>query len=166
MESMSRQMRWDLRFLKLAFEIANWSKDPSTKVGAVIADDQNRIIGIGYNGFPRGTSDAEELLNDRAIKYERVIHGEVNAILNSNRSVEGCTLYEVPFGSCARCAALVVQSGIKRVVSPHHNLDSPLWDKQRRWEDSMKIGKQMFEEAGVVTISYDYMIMQELMKEV
>ena len=151
---MTRQQKWDIRFLQLAVTVAQWSKDPSTKVGAVIADQKNRVIGLGYNGFPRGTSDSEELLNNRAVKYERVIHGEVNAILNANGSVEGCTLYEIPFCSCARCSAVVIQAGIVRVVYPIHDKYSVMMEKQERWKESMEIGFQMFAEAGVELTPY------------
>ena len=153
---MTRQEKWDLRFLNLAVEVSKWSKDPSTKVGSVIVDQDNRVLSLGYNGFPRGTSDSEDLLNNRAIKYERVIHGEVNAILNATRSVEGCTLYEIPFASCARCAAVVIQSGIRRVVYPIHDRFSPIYEKQTRWADSTEIAFQMFAEAGVELTGYDH----------
>ena len=70
--------KWDDRFLKLATVIGNWSKDPSTKVGAVIVNDDNKIISTGYNGFPRGIRD-DDRLDNRAQKYDLIVHAEANS---------------------------------------------------------------------------------------
>lgn len=132
--------KWDLRFLELAKLIGSWSKDPSTQVGAVIVDENKRIISVGYNGFPQGVND-DERLNDRNTKYNIIVHGEINAILFANKSVRGCTLYTIPFEPCPRCAGLIIQSGIKRVVSyKNTNL---------RWEKDFKITRQLFKEAQI-----------------
>ena len=112
---------WNQRFLSLAEHISTWSKDPSTQVGAVIVDDQRRIISTGYNGFPRGVNDFPERYNNRDIKYEMIVHGEINAILFANQSIHGCTLYTWPFMPCSRCAAIVIQSGIRTVVAPYND---------------------------------------------
>lgn len=135
---------WDIRFLELANFISSWSKDPSTKVGAVIVDNNNRIISVGYNGFPQGIEDNDRL-QDRDTKYKIIVHGEINAILFANKSVKGCTLYTVPFEPCPRCAGLIIQSGIRRVVAPVNKND--------RWEDEFKISRQLFSEAGI-TLDY------------
>ena len=133
---------WDKRFLELAWHISLWSKDPSTKVGAVISDRDNRIVSVGYNGFPKGIDDSPEKYEDRDYKYEVIVHGEMNAILFAQKSLKGCTLYTHPFMPCSKCASMIVQSGIKRVVSrPNH---------PERWSESFKITKQLFNEAGVV----------------
>lgn len=66
--------KWDFRFLDLAKFISSWSKDPSTKVGAVITDWDNRIVSIGYNGFPKNVHDCPNMLEDRATKYLSLIH--------------------------------------------------------------------------------------------
>mgnify|MGYP003349352735 FL=1 len=134
-------MNWDQRFLDLAKLVSSWSKDPSTQVGAVIVDDQRRIISTGYNGFPRGVEDLDSRLQDRTIKYEMIVHGEINAILFANQSIYGCTLYTWPFMPCSRCAAIVIQSGIRTVVAPYN--DNP------RWQTSFQLTEQMFREAGV-----------------
>lgn len=144
-----RTRKWDVRFLQMALLVSGWSKDPSTKVGAVIADDKYRIVGLGYNGFPRGISDDPELYANRELKYERVIHGEINALMNANKPVDGCTLYEVPFFSCSRCTVQIIQAGIKRIVYPVHKKGSPLWDKQQRWQDSINTAVLMCDEAGI-----------------
>jgi dCMP deaminase len=135
---------WDHRFLDLANFISTWSKDPSTKVGAVIADKNNRIVSVGYNGFPQGIIDNNRL-EDRDTKYKIIVHGEINAILFANKSVEGCTLYTVPFEPCPRCAGLIIQSGIKRIVAPK-NINM-------RWEEDFKISRELFAEANI-TVDY------------
>ena len=118
--------KWDERFLQLAAHVAGWSKDPSTKVGAVIADGKH-VVSLGFNGFPPSTEDREEWLNDRPTKYSLVVHAEVNAILNARRPVKGCTIYVDPLSPCAECAKLIAASGIDRVVSRRvGDYDSPL----------------------------------------
>lgn len=127
---------WDIRFLRLAKEIASWSKDPSTKVGAVIVDDDNQIVSTGYNGFPFCFPDDEEEYANRELKLQRIIHGEMNAIFNAKRSVRGCTLYTWPFMSCDKCAPHMLQAGITRFVAP----DTPSEIKER-WHDSIELSK-------------------------
>jgi dCMP deaminase len=134
-------IHWDKRFLELAELVGSWSKDPSTKVGAVIVDDNNRIISVGYNGFPKNIEDNHRL-QIREIKYNIIVHGEINAILFANKSVNNCTLYTYPFEPCPRCAGLIIQSGIKRVVAPSN--------KNTRWEEEFKISRQLFKEAKIV----------------
>jgi dCMP deaminase len=135
---------WDQRFLALAEHIAQWSKDPSTKTGAVIVDDKRRVVSVGYNGFPRGVIDTNARYDDRELKYKMIVHCERNAILFAPRSCDGCTLYTWPFMSCAPCAALVIQAGIKRCVAP------PLPEHlKERWEDDLRTARWMFVEAGV-----------------
>lgn len=140
--------KWDSRFLELAEHVAGWSKDPSTKVGAVIVDGKRRVRGLGYNGFPRGVVDAPERYEDRQLKYPRVVHAEANAILNSVGSVEGCTLYVAPLPPCAECAKLIIQAGIRRAVFDDPNVTE---FKNRPWGESAVIALEMFKEAGVET---------------
>lgn len=112
-------MKWDQRFVELAQHVSQWSKDPSTQTGAVIVRPDKTIVSLGYNGFARGMSDREELYLDRESKYSRVIHAEMNAILNARGNpLLDCVLYMFPGASCARCAVHVIQSGIGRVVYP------------------------------------------------
>lgn len=132
---------WDQRFLDLAQHTAGWSKDPSTQVGAVIVDGNRRVISTGYNGFPRGVQDLPQRYQDRAIKYEMIVHGEVNAILFARQDLRACTLYTWPFMPCSRCAGPIIQSGISRVVAPYCHID--------RWQDSFEMTQYMFREAGV-----------------
>lgn len=113
-------------------------------MGAVIVDDQRRIISTGYNGFPRGVQDLEARYSDRSIKYEMIVHGEINAIVFAQQNLENTTLYTWPFMPCSRCAAVVIQTGIQRVVAPY--CDNP------RWADSFDLTQLMFHEAGVELI--------------
>lgn len=134
--------KWHLRFLGLALQVASWSKDPSTKVGATIADKHNKIVALGYNGFARGCLDDPKLYNDRASKYPRVVHAEVNAILNANKPVKGCTLYST-FFPCPTCTAILIQAGISEVIS----LRNPAADE--RYEEAFQHSRQMLNEAGI-----------------
>lgn len=139
--------KWDDRFIGLAKLVGSWSKDPSTKVGAVIVDDNNRIVSIGFNGFPKNIKDSQDRLLDRDKKYDIIIHAEVNALMFANKSVEGCTLYTWPFHPCSKCAGLIIQSGIKRVVTV--DSDDP------RWEENFKLSLDLFLEAGVAVEIYN-----------
>ena len=136
--------KWDKRFMKLAEHVSGWSKDPSTKVGCCIADSKNRVVSLGYNGFPRGVDDSEEMYKDREVKLQRTIHAEANAILFSGQDLSDCTIYVYPLPSCAGCTATIIQSGIKTVYAPE-----PTDEQEERWGDSFKISYKMFEEAGV-----------------
>lgn len=132
--------KWDKNFLDLAKLIGSWSKDPSTQVGAVIVDQNNRLVSVGYNGFPRGIEDDKRLL-DREDKYDIIVHAEVNALMFANKSVEGCTLYTWPFQPCSRCAGLIIQSGINRVVSVVHS--------DERWKKNFQLSSKLLSEAGI-----------------
>ncbi len=140
-KEMVKQRKWDLRFIELAKHVSQWSKDNSTKVGAVIVDERRRVVSVGYNGFPLGTDDDEALYADRDTKLSKIVHGEINALTFANKSTEGCTLYTYPFGCCDRCAGIVIQHGIKRVV--FHKTDV------ERWIPSIEKAKKYFLEANV-----------------
>jgi dCMP deaminase len=131
---------WDKRFLRLAREVSTWSKDPSSQVGAVIVDWDKRILSVGFNGFPKGIADTDERLTDRSIKYPMIIHAEINAILLANTSVKCSTLYIWPFMPCVSCAAIIIQSGISRVVAPKS--DNEKWGCPQTSID-------MFKEANI-----------------
>lgn len=135
---------WDQRFLDLAEHIAQWSKDPSTKTGAVIVAPDRRIVSLGYNGFPRGYPDWPEIYADRERKYKIIVHCERNAMLFAREPLVGCTLYTWPLASCSVCAAMVVQTGIKRCVAP--KLPEHL---RERWGADISLSKNIFEWGGV-----------------
>ena len=133
--------KWDIRFLKLAEHIAAWSKDPSTKVGAVITDPNRRVVSLGYNGLPQGILDIPERMANRDLKYQLTVHAERNAILFAQRPLFGCTLYTWPFMSCSVCAAMIIQCGIVRHVAPECT--------EPRWLESMQLAAFIMNEAKV-----------------
>lgn len=130
---------WDDRFLDLAELIGSWSKDPSTKVGAVIVRPNKTIASVGYNGFPRGVLDYYE---SREEKLMKTVHAEMNAILSASESLKGCTLYVSPLFPCSNCAAAIIQSGIKRVVARMEQV-------RPEWQRSFDIAMEMFRSTGV-----------------
>lgn len=147
-EKQLRKEKWDLRFLRMCTnEIATWSKDPSTKVAALIVDANRRGVSFGYNGFPQLVNDDESRYADRELKYKIVLHGEENALLFANRDFNGCTIYTVPFPPCTRCAAKIIQVGIRRVVSYSDDILNP------RWRADFELAEILYREAGV-TIDY------------
>ena len=139
-------MPWDNRYLQLAQLVSTWSRDPSTQTGAVIVDEKHRVVSLGFNGFPQNIVD-DERLQERAIKYEMIVHAEVNALIFAGQSLEGCTLYTHPFLPCSRCASIMIQAGIKRVVAP---VVSP--SLKDRWGENLELSKSLFAEAGVEVI--------------
>jgi dCMP deaminase len=134
---------WDRKFIDMALMVSSWSKDPSTKVGCVIADSDHAQLSEGFNGFPRGIAD-DDRLNHRETKYRLIVHAEANAIAAAARNghgLKGATAY-VTFCPCPQCAALLIQAGIVRVVTiegatPAH------------WKAECDIAQSMFREAGV-----------------
>lgn len=131
--------KWDRRFMEMARLVASWSKDPSSQVGAVITRGKF-VISVGFNGFPQGIADTSERLENREIKYPTILHAEVNAILSARQDIRGCTLYVTPYMPCPQCAAMVVQSGITRIVftpSAHERWGKPV------------LSESMFQEAGL-----------------
>ncbi len=139
--------KWDIRFLHLAKLVSTWSKDPSTQVGAVIVDNDNRVISMGYNGFPVGINDDENRLNDRDIKYKIIVHAECNALIFANTNLVGYKMYTYPFMPCPKCASLIIQAGISRVISYNSMPD--------RWKKDFEISKDLFNEASVSLTLYD-----------
>lgn len=134
---------WDEYFMGVAMLSALRSKDPSTKVGACIVNQNKRIVGIGYNGLPCGCSD-DEFPWERSggfldTKYAYVVHAEPNAILNATSDLTNATLYVTLF-PCNECAKLIIQSGIKEIVY--------VSDKYQD-TDASKASRRMLEAAGL-----------------
>lgn len=138
---MKVQALWDRRYIELARFVSEWSKDPSTRTGAVIVSPNGFVVGLGYNGLPRGVEDTEERLSNRELKYKMIVHCERNALIAAQGCGLGATLYTWPFMSCAPCAAMMIQAGIKRCVAPLN--DAP------RWAEDFALTRQMFAEANV-----------------
>lgn len=112
---------WDDYFMGIAILSAHRSKDPSSQVGACLVSPDNKIVGIGYNGFPLGCSDDElpwerEADSPYDTKYPYVCHAELNAVLNANTScLVGCRLYVTLF-PCNECSKLIIQSGVRKII--------------------------------------------------
>lgn len=137
---------WNLRYISLAREVSMWSKDPSTRVGAVIVGDKGQILSQGYNGFPRGIADTKERLNDRPTKLKLVVHAEMNCIYNasfSGVSLDNAKLYVYGLPVCSDCAKGVIQVGVKTVFMCYPT------DIADKWKDSFNETAEMFNEAGV-----------------
>lgn len=145
----SNHISWDECLMRMAHVIAQRSKDPNTQNGAVIADQRNVVVGLGYNGWARGI-DNDALPWDRQgdfldTKYAYVVHAEENAIYNANNSTENCKLYCTLF-PCNECAKTIIQSGIKEVIydsDKYH--DHPICIASRR----------MFDLAGIKCRQYN-----------
>ena len=140
---------WDEYFMGVAQLSGMRSKDPSTQVGACIVSSDNKILSMGYNGFPTGCSDEEfpwEREGDELdTKYPFVTHSELNAILNyRGGSLEGTKLYVTLF-PCNECAKAIIQAGIKTVV---YDSDKYLGSPANR------ASKRMFDAAGVSYLPY------------
>jgi len=144
-------LSWDNYFMGIAYLSGQRSKDPVTQVGACIINDENRIVGIGYNGMPEGCHDDDfPWTKDKSLEYDArkhayVCHAEMNAILNKNSvSLKGCTIY-VSLFPCNECAKLIIQSGIKRVV----------YYSDKHWEKpSTKASKKMLRAASIKYIQH------------
>jgi dCMP deaminase len=142
---MTNEIKWDRRFLALAAQVACWSKDPSTQVGAVIVRGRH-VIATGYNGFPPGVADTDDRLFTRATKLLYTVHAEANALAQCamhGQRAEGATIY-VTHPPCAGCMRLLIAAGIARVVYPA--LDD---DFAARWAAELTAAGEMAAETGV-----------------
>lgn len=135
----------DRRYIARAKLAATSSKDPSTQVGAVVIRPDGTVASEGYNGFPRGVQDSPERYADREFKLQAVVHAEPNAIVNAREPLHGMTMYTT-LHPCAQCAALIVQTGISRVVCEEIDLDKA----PERWRANMKIAQTILREGGVL----------------
>ncbi|MGI6644769.1 MAG: deoxycytidylate deaminase [Bacilli bacterium] len=149
---MKRQdyISWDEYFMGIALLSCERSKDPSTRVGACIVDDEHKVVSVGYNGMPIGISDDEiswERGEELESKYLYVCHAEFNAILNTRNgsSLRGCTLYVTLF-PCNECAKAIIQSGIKKVIY----LDDKYAD-----QTNVLASKKMFKMANIAFEKYN-----------
>lgn len=143
--------KWHKRFMDTANNIAAWSKDTNTKVGAVIVNADKIVISSGYNGFPRGVNDSIALRFDKPAKYLYTEHAERNAIYSAGligAKVGGCTMYVTMF-PCCDCTRGIIQTGVICVVVPRPDLEHP------KWGESFKAALEMLEEAKVNIIYYE-----------
>jgi dCMP deaminase len=141
-----RQKKWDKRFIGLSEHISRWSKDPSTKVGAVITNGI-KIVSVGFNGLPQCVKDFPEILEVRNIKYKHIIHAETNAILAAKTDLTGCTIYTFPFLPCTRCASTIAQSGISRVIS--------IKCQNNRWKKTLEESRHFMGLCDLEVVEYE-----------
>lgn len=140
---------WNRRFMELAKHVAGWSKDPRTKVGAVLVKGKRDVV-FGYNGFPAGVRDVTSLYEDREYKHKVVLHAELNAILNARRDLTGYRIYVWPLPPCTQCASAIIQSGITEVITVQ--LTAAMREKHENYLNDWAIARTMFDEAGVVMV--------------
>jgi dCMP deaminase len=155
---------WDIFQLKLAKHYSTMSRDPSTKVGAVVTDmDSKYVYGLGYNGFPPDIPDTEDHLNNRAFKYQHTIHAELNSLASLSRRSQGSlvpstdsvnweplTLFVYPFVPCLHCAQTIVDDYpfVTRVVSLDYSPE--------RWSKEFQESRKLFEQCDIEVTLYPY----------
>lgn len=142
------QPRWMPRFVRIAEEVASWSKDPSTKVGCVLVDEQCRVVGTGYNGFPRGIQDDPLWLEQRDVKLTITIHAEENAMFNAVAEVGGTYAF-VTHAPCAACVSRMVQNGVVGAAYP-----VPEGEFAERWAESYALSRSVAYRAGLKLYPY------------
>ena len=151
---------WETYYMGIAHLSALRSKDPNTQVGAVIVDQEHKVVSIGYNGFPKGCSDDEYPWENEGssleTKYVYVVHAELNAILNSPRTVKGCSIY-VSLFPCHECAKAIIQSGIQEIVYESDKYAS---------SESVLASKRMLESAGVKMVQLTKKVKVEVMEHI
>lgn len=147
--------KWDNHFLKLALHHAKLSKDPSTKVGAIITTRDRDFISAGFNGLPRKLEDTEERLNNRETKLLLTVHAEMNAVLAAAKlgiKINDCTMYIVATDKsgeiwggppCHRCLVEILQTGISKIVT-YEQKSVPT-----KWAESLNLSKKLIKEAGL-----------------
>lgn len=112
---MSKQSEWDEYFMEIAEVVASRSKDPSSKMGCVIVDENKRVVSLGYNGMLQGADESKMTLSERPMKYYFAIHSEMNALIFAKRDLTGCTVYN-RVATCENCLKYCLQAGITRFV--------------------------------------------------
>ncbi len=138
---MKHSKKWADRFMREAQMKASWSKDPTTKVGAVAVDDDKRILESGYNGLPMKVRDLDTRMA-RPAKYLWTLHAEANLVATAARArLQGSTVY-VTHLCCSQCAGLLINAGVARVVCGSGTTSMP--------DENFEAARQMLSEAGVV----------------
>ena len=143
--------KWDKRFVEQAEFVKGWSKDRRTKVGAVIANDENTELVMGYNGFPRSANDDVDERHEHPLKLMWTEHAERNAIFKAAREgiqLNGGKIYCTYF-PCCDCARAIVQVGLKKVFAPEPDFSD------KRWGKSFQISYEMLKECGVSVVFTD-----------
>ena len=126
---MAKQLSWDEYFMDIAEAVAKKSKDPSSKMGCVIVDQNKRVVSLGYNGLVQGADESKMTLSDRPMKYYFAIHSEMNALLFAHQDLAGCTIYN-RVATCENCLKYCLQAGIRRFVYKELRVHSHTTDPQ------------------------------------
>ena len=137
--------KWASRMLKLAQEVASWSKDESTKVGAVITTEEGAPVSWGFNGMAMGIDDSVRERHERPLKYRWMCHAERNAMDLAPRPLDNCVMF-VTFSPCSSCAQSIIQRKIKTVVVDEKYSAEKM---PERWQEDMLIAQDMLKEAGI-----------------
>ena len=141
-------VKWPLRFIRLAQSVATWSKDPKRQVGAIVVTEDYRNFSTGYNGFPRGIADTDERLATETFRQSLMIHAERNALDNARFSLTSCTLYATKF-LCVDCAKGVIQQGLTTIVTPFPDFSHIIWGP------SFTLALHLLQEVHIRVICYD-----------
>lgn len=141
--------KWKGRLLRMAKDIASWSKDDSTKVGAVITTPEGKPRSWAFNGMPMGINDDIKERNERPAKYKWFAHAEQNAIDLAEGSLEGSIMF-ITFSPCTSCARSIIQNKISTVVVDEEYIADKM---PIRWKDDMLIAEEMLKEAGIKIVS-------------
>lgn len=159
---MNQKMKWDKRYLRMALNVAEWSKDTSTKVGCLLVHENDGTpLTFAYNGMPRGVNDDVPERHVRPEKYKWMTHAERNAIANCSRrgiATLGSTAY-VTLMPCGVCAGELIQAGVKRVVwiGTNEEITENRWNWTVEFETAMK----MFQEAEIDICVYTREMLDE-----
>lgn len=138
--------KWTDRWMQLVDTVASFSGDTSTKCGAVIVDERNVLLSVGWNDLPRGVIEQKNR-RERPAKYKWTEHAERNAIFNAAAKgieCQGATMY-LNWYPCADCARAIIQAGISKIVCVE-----PDWYDER-WGDDFDMVREMFIEVGMTT---------------
>lgn len=153
--------RWDNHFLEMAILNAKMSKDPSTKVGAIITSADNHLISAGFNGLPRGIEDTEDRLNYRDLKLQLVVHAEMNSVLAAAKlgvKLKNSTMYIAATNTdgaiwggppCTRCLVEIIQTGITKIIS-YKRKNVPT-----KWEKDLDFSMSLIKEVGIKYLEYN-----------
>lgn len=150
-------LRKFLKFLPDAEAARGKSKDRSTKVGAVVIDDDYNIRISGYNGMARKVNDNVEARHERPAKYLWMAHSEENCVSQAARvgiSLKDCTILLTSLFPCTTCSRLIIQSGIKRIIAPARNSLGDGKADRHDWDEQTRVAVEMLEEAGVEVLYY------------
>ncbi|ASV44485.1 dCMP deaminase-like protein [Salicola phage SCTP-2] len=124
--------KWLSRFLSLAMDVSSWSKDPSSKVGAVLINSDKKVIGVGYNGLSRqySSKDEQKILQDRNLKYPRIIHAEPNCISNTEQRITSDDVMFITHQPCVGCINKMTQAGIRKIIFKYDEYVAQRFDFQ------------------------------------